>query len=654
MFAAAWQGCGSEPREVSDEADTGPVGNACPCPADQRCAEGVCVARVCVDEDGDSFGRDCPAGDDCDDTNPRISPAATEVCDDIDNNCDFFIDEGDACGGTDECDPDCSAGETSCAGAEVLVCGDGDCPQWERTACPEGQFCRFGECVLSCEDRDQDGSPVRCAGVREDCDDNNSTVYPGAPELCDELDNNCDTRVDENFVCDADCVSNCEVAGRYCSPTGAGYTECRAAEGECLRTGGFVPCDAGEVCVDGACSADPAACVDPDGDGAGPGCGSDDCRNTDPDVYAGAAEVCDGIDNDCDGAVDEGVDCSDCIESSARNPRPLGPDGAYYGVACTDMEYINVPAVGGAGTILVVGGGPGLRSFELRYSSLSSVRTSIDVGGMKAVRLPVPAGGNANIFLTTVAGQPYFIAARNVTAANACEDTFEPNFSDTVSTLAAQGPLTGAAGICGTDFDHFSVEARSGQIVVATVVNADDNASPLVSIRRDSELVGPSGLSDLDANPDLFARFAHFRASTADEFVVQASRLVPGDRTDRGYVIALSTISGGACTDDRFETGDGGENDSIRFARTVTPSSIAGVLCAGDYDIYDLGASDGGAVQGRFTSTVDGMQVQVLEGGWNAVRSFPIDRTTRGERLYVAVFGSDHTVTGNYTLNLEF
>jgi hypothetical protein len=48
------------------------------------------------------------------------------------------------------------------------------------------------------------------------------------------------------------------------------------------------------------------------------------------------------------------------------------------------------------------------------------------------------------------------------------------------------------------------------------------------------------------------------------------------------------------------------------------------------------------------------MQVQVLEGGWNAVRSFPIDRTTRGERLYVAVFGSDHRVSGSYTLALEF
>ncbi|MCC6750775.1 MAG: hypothetical protein IT371_24170 [Deltaproteobacteria bacterium] len=60
------------------------------------------------DRDGDGYGRGCRAGPDCNDDDPLVNPAAREVCDGVDNNCDRRVDEGlvTACG---SCDPGCAS-----------------------------------------------------------------------------------------------------------------------------------------------------------------------------------------------------------------------------------------------------------------------------------------------------------------------------------------------------------------------------------------------------------------------------------------------------------------------------------------------------------------------------------------------------------------
>ncbi len=153
-----------------------------------------------------------------------------------------------------------------------------------------------------------------------DCNDTNAAVRPGAPEVCgDGIDNNCSGSVDEGCTrtwyrdTDGDRYSNGSSIQSVNRPASNYYlaAELTATSGDCNDTNAAVRPGAPEVCGDGidnncngsvdeGCAPDPAD-VDDDGDGYTENEG--DCNDRNTTIYPGALEVCgDGIDQDCDGA----------------------------------------------------------------------------------------------------------------------------------------------------------------------------------------------------------------------------------------------------------------------------------------------------------------------------------------------------------------
>jgi hypothetical protein len=164
---------------------------------------------------------------DCLDNNPAINPGATEVCNGIDDNCDTQIDEGLTF--TDYF-------------ADLDLDGYG-----------------AGAATNAC------AQPTGFVTTNTDCDDNNASANPAATEICNELDDNCDGQIDEG-------VQNTY----YVDMDGDGYGSMNFWSIQaCTAPMGFAP-------------------------------SSNDCADENPAINPGATEVCNTIDDNCDGQINEG------------------------------------------------------------------------------------------------------------------------------------------------------------------------------------------------------------------------------------------------------------------------------------------------------------------------------------------------------------
>jgi hypothetical protein len=223
----------------------------------------TCTATVTVnvlttfyqDADGDGFGNPaapqqaCAAPNgyvsnntDCNDNNPAVSPAATEACNGVDDDCDGSVDEGVLITYYQDADGDGfgnpAAAQQACSQPQGFVTNNQDCDDNNPAVYPGAkEQCNGldddcdgnadeGQTSTYYQDSDGDGfgdgsTSVQLCGPSQgyaelagDCDDGDPDIYPGAPELCDGVDSNCDTKVDTEFGDSdgdqwPDCLDNC-------------------------------------------------------------------------------------------------------------------------------------------------------------------------------------------------------------------------------------------------------------------------------------------------------------------------------------------------------------------------------------------------------------------------------------------------------------
>ncbi len=205
--------------------------------------DGYFDARCC---NADSAGlRTC--GADCDDARPNVHPGLPEACDGVDNDCNRMIDDG----------------------VMRVFFRDADGDGFGDAMSPT-----MGGCTV----------PVGYVENGRDCDDTEQARNPGAPEVCDGLDNNCDGTIDERV-------------------TRTLYVD---ADGD-----GFGSSAAGAMTMPG--------CFPPEGWSFN----HTDCDDANAGRNPGAPEVCDFVDNDCNTRVDDGFPTVMCYPDA---------DGDGYGL----------------------------------------------------------------------------------------------------------------------------------------------------------------------------------------------------------------------------------------------------------------------------------------------------------------------------------
>jgi gliding motility-associated-like protein len=376
------QGCSAPAGYISNNQDcndnnvsVNPFSNEICNNADDNCNgqidEGV-LNTYYFDNDGDTFGNPNNAtsaciqpigyvsnGNDCNDNAANINNAAAEFCNQIDDNCNNQIDEGVQQLFYTDADADTFGNLIStilaCTAPSGFVNNNLDCNDNNQNIYPAAtEICNNsddncngvsdeGVQVLFYADQDNDGfggtapttlacnTPIGYSDNSNDCNDSNSIINPSAIELCNFIDENCNTLVDEGVLiiyyldADGDSFGTSAVSTQACSQP-FGYSSNSL---DCNDSNAGIQPAASEICnlTDENCNGQIDEGVqlvfyaDNDNDNYGnPGVftmactqpngfvlNSSDCNDNNAGFNPSISEICNFQDENCNGAIDEGV-----------------------------------------------------------------------------------------------------------------------------------------------------------------------------------------------------------------------------------------------------------------------------------------------------------------------------------------------------------
>ncbi|HYV93786.1 MAG TPA: MopE-related protein [Chitinophagales bacterium] len=494
-----------------------------------------------ADTDGDGYGdasvtvQGCsiPVGyvtnnTDCNDANAVIHPGTTEVCNGVDENCNGQIDEGVKTTFYADVDGDGygNAGVTvqACTVQSGYVFTGTDCNDANAAIHPgateivntlddncNGQI---DELTTYYADADGDGygnpsittqtysAPLGYVSNATDCNDANTNIHPNVNEVCNGLDDNCNGQMDEGvkttFYADADGDSygNQSVTTQACSsPAGyvSGNTDCNDAIAA-IHPGATETCNA----VDDNCNGQiddgvkTTYYANADGDGygnpnvttqacsvpAGYVSNNTDCNDASAAVHPGATEVCNGVDDNCNGQTDDGVvpitvTPSGTVAMCSGNNTTLQ---ANTGSGRTYQWQKNAANISGATASSFAAGSAG--AFTVIVTSgtctATSSATTINVNLLPTPTIATSTGvntfcSNSGVYLnTTTAGYSYswykgsalVSGATNQNYTPAASGTYKVQISDVIGcTLKSTGlvitvnaapapTITGSTSIC--------------------------------------------------------------------------------------------------------------------------------------------------------------------------------------------------------------
>jgi hypothetical protein len=398
--------------------------------------------------------------------------------------------------GPDPCAGGCTTGLTRCDGSNVQYCvADPDrpgCGIWEAPApcASPQQTCIVNKCDFpnSCLDNDNDSYGPGCQ-AGPDCDDTNPNVHPRMTEVCDGVDNDCDGQTDETF----NVGGSCSIGTGVCATPG---------ELVCSATGDLV------------------------------------CNAT---GTPGSPEICDGVDNDCDGQTDEDDVCGVCSNDpnepndTLATATALTTNVARTGLTCpADAEYFALTTANNKVYRVSLNYYGAFSELDMELLANGTVvQTAATVGDNETIQFTAQPNTNYAVNVLNTGNQ---LNAFRLAAVDGIpcvdEDTFFPNMTRTTSAFLFSGWMI-EGHVCDVTSGRLSDWYFAGEIKVGEEI--------------DVYLFDVDGFGDLDL-------YLHHDPDGDGNFTVAASSIWSGNDEILTYA---PTVTGPAYIEVRDYDGDG-------------------------------------------------------------------------------------------------